>query len=412
MFFFPNSNRHPILEDMVTLLRKLFVKDYEEVEKEKVRLGHGRLAAIFGIITNTILVALKLSAALILAANSGWVFSMALIGDSINNIGDIASSVVTLIGFSMSAKPADKEHPYGHERIEYIAALIVYMLIIAAAVELLKSSLEGAIEGSTTTYDVFSLIVLGVSILLKIFQAYVNFGLGKAISSVALKATAIDSMTDSIATTIVLVCALLTYFFHWGFLDSYMGIAVSLFILYSGIRAAKEAGNPLIGQPASKEFESKIVKEVRSYQEVLGVHDVLCHAYGPTKYFVSLHAEVDAKDNLVSIHDVIDNIEETIREKYGCEITIHIDPIQVGNPEVDRLKEEVQAALKKLDENLAIHDFRIVAGETHTNVIFDCVIPYEKKQLTPDEITAYITQAFQKEKRYNFVIHYDRPYDE
>lgn len=397
---------------MVTLLRRLFIRDYPQVEKESVRLNHGRVAAVFGIITNCILVALKLTAALLLASKSGWVLSMALIGDSINNLGDVASNVVTLIGFSLAAKPADKEHPYGHERIEYIAALIVSMLIIAAAVELMTSSIKGAIAGSTTEYDVFSLIVLGISVALKLLQWWVNRGFSKAINSVALKATSLDSFTDAIATGIVLICALLTYFFNWGFLDSYMGMAVALFILYSGISGIKESSDPLIGQPAKKEFESKIVKEVRNYPEVLGVHDVLCHAYGPTRFFISLHAEVDANDDLVAIHDVIDNIEEDIRTKYGCEITIHIDPIQVGNPEVDELKRKIEESLAALCKDITIHDFRVVKGDTHTNVLFDCVIPYEKYAPKEKDVLARVIKDFEKQGKFSFIIHFDRPYDE
>ena len=397
---------------MVNLLRKLFIKNYQQVDHEDVRIKHGKLAAVFGIITNSILVALKLSAALLLAAKSNWVFSMALIGDTINNLGDIASSAVTLIGFSMASKPADKEHPYGHERVEYIAALIVSMLIIAAALELGLSSIKEIINGSTADYDVYSIIVLGVAILLKLFQSYVNRSLGKVISSVALKATALDSLTDAIATTIILVCALLSYFLKWSFLDPYAGIAIALFIIYSGIKMIKESSDPLIGQPASKEFEAKIIKEVRSYPEILGVHDVLCHAYGPTKFFVSLHAEVDAKNELAKIHDVIDNIEEDIRGKFGCEITIHLDPIQVGDPETDALKEQIGKALLSLDDQLSIHDLRIVKGDTHTNVLFDCVIPYDKKKLTESEIFSYIKEAFKDEPKYNFIVHFDRPYDE
>ena len=397
---------------MVNLLRKLFIKNYQQVDHEDVRIKHGKLAAVFGIITNSILVALKLSAALLLAAKSNWVFSMALIGDTINNLGDIASSAVTLIGFSMASKPADKEHPYGHERVEYIAALIVSMLIIAAALELGLSSIKEIINGSTADYDVYSIIVLGVAILLKLFQSYVNRGLGKVISSVALKATALDSLTDAIATTIILICALLSYFLKWSFLDPYAGIAIALFIIYSGIKMIKESSDPLIGQPASKEFEAKIIKEVRSYPEILGVHDVLCHAYGPTKFFVSLHAEVDAKNELAKIHDVIDNIEEDIRGKFGCEITIHLDPIQVGDPETDALKERIGKALLSLDDQLSIHDLRIVKGDTHTNVLFDCVIPYDKKKLTESEIFSYIKEAFKDEPKYYFIVHFDRPYDE
>lgn len=397
---------------MVNVLRKLFIKNYEQVEREDVRIEHGKLAAVFGIITNSILVALKLSAALLLAAKSNWVFSMALIGDTINNLGDIASSAVTLIGFSMASKPADKEHPYGHERVEYIAALIVSMLIIAAALELGLSSVKEIINGSTADYDVYSIVILGVAILLKLFQSYVNKSLGNVISSVALKATALDSLTDAIATTIILICGLLSYFLKWSFLDPYAGIAIALFIIYSGIKMIKESSDPLIGQPASKEFESKIIKEVRIYPEILGVHDVLCHAYGPTKYFVSLHAEVDAKNELAKIHDVIDNIEEDIRQKFGCEITIHLDPIQVGDPETKALKERIGEALLRLDEKLSIHDLRIVKGDTHTNVLFDCVIPYDKKKLTESEIFSCVKEAFQDEPKYCFIVHFDRPYDE
>ncbi len=397
---------------MVNLLRKLFIKNYEQVEHEAVRIKHGKLAAVFGIITNSILVILKLSAALLLAAKSNWVFSMALIGDTINNLGDIASSAVTLIGFSMASKPADKEHPYGHERVEYIAALIVSMLIIAAALELGLSSIKEIINGSTADYDVYSIVILSVAILLKLFQSYVNKSLGNVISSVALKATALDSLTDAIATTIILICGLLSYFLKWSFLDPYAGIAIALFIIYSGIKMIKESSDPLIGQPASKEFESKIIKEVRNYPEILGVHDVLCHAYGPTKYFVSLHAEVDAKNELAKIHDVIDNIEEDIRQKFGCEITIHLDPIQVGDPETEALKERIGKILLKLDEKLSIHDLRIVKGDTHTNVLFDCVIPYDKKKLTECEVFSYVKEAFKDEPKYCFIVHFDRPYDE
>ena len=409
---FLTQESSPIVWLMVTLLRKFFIKNYSQVEKESVRIKHGKLAAIFGIITNAILVGLKFSAAMLLAAKSNWVFSMALLGDTINNLGDIASSAVTLIGFSLASKPADKEHPYGHERIEYIAALIVSMLIIAAALELGLSSIKEIINGSSADYDLYSLIILGVAIFLKLFQSYVNRGLGNVISSVALKATALDSLTDAIATTVVLVCALLSYFFKWSFLDPYAGIAIALFIIYSGIKMIKESSDPLIGQPASKEFEAKIVKEVRTYPDILGVHDVLCHAYGPTKYFVSLHAEVDARNELAKIHDVIDNIEEGVREKFGCEITIHLDPIQVGDAETEELKTRIGETLKGLDQNLSIHDLRIVKGDSHTNVLFDCLIPYDEKKLSEAMIFDCVKEAFKDEPKYCFVIHFDSPYDE
>ena len=412
MFFFPNSKlRTYSNRRMVNLLRKIFIKNCNDTGQEKVRIAHGKLGAAFGIITNSLLVGLKLSAALLLASRSNWVFSMALLGDTINNLGDIASSAVALIGFSLASKPADKEHPYGHERIEYIAALIVSMLILAAALELLFSSIKAIVGGANASYDLYSLIVLGIAVALKLMQAYVNQKLGSIISSVTLKATAIDSLTDAIATSVILVCAILSYTLGWGFLDPYVGIAVSLFIGCSGIKMIKEASDPLIGQPASKDFEMAIIDEVKKHAEVLGVHDVLCHEYGPTKRFVSLHAEVDSRNDLTAIHDVIDQIEEDVRQKFSCEITIHLDPIQVGDKETEELKKRVADSLSSLDPKLTIHDFRAIKEDAHVNVLFDCLIPYDSQKLTEAQIFAHIRKTFQGEN-YNFIVHFDRPYDE
>jgi cation diffusion facilitator family transporter len=397
---------------MVTWLRKLFVKDYEKVDQERVRAAHGKLAAWFGIITNFLIAGMKLTVAIILAAQDNWVFPMALIADAVNNFSDMGSSIVTLVGFKMASKPADKEHPFGHERIEYIAGLIVALIVVVLAIELFRDSLTKVIGNTTTSYDTLAIIILGVSVLLKLFQSYVNRGIGKAIDSLPLKATALDSFTDAIATTLIMVSAILSLTMGWNFLDGYMGIAVSLFVAYSGIRMMKETMGPLIGEAQDKDFVNKIVHDVMSHPEIKGVHDVLCHSYGPTKYFVSLHAEVDQNQKLNEIHDVIDNVEEEIKKKYGCDITIHMDPIAVGDPIVDALKAEVGDELKSISAELKFHDFRIVKGPTHTNIIFDVVLPFDQN-ITEPMVRTHLQRRFEnRDTQYKFVIHFDRPFTE
>jgi cation diffusion facilitator family transporter len=405
---------------MVTFLRKLFIKNYENVNDEHVRMEHGRLAAWFGIISNLILVAMKLTVAIIIAANLAAVSTtgatvmsllpMALVGDAINNLSDMASSIVTLVGFKISSKPADKEHPFGHERIEYIAGLVVSSIVIILAVELFRDSLEKIIAGSRVTYDLTTIIILAASVLIKLLQAYFNYGMGKAINSEALKATALDSTTDSIATFSVMISGILSLYVGWDFLDGYMGIVVALFVLYSGIKMVKSTADPLIGESNNKDIEAEVVHDVLSHKDIKGVHDVIVHSYGPTKYFVSLHAEVDQTMAMIDAHDIIDNIEEEIRHKYHVEITIHMDPIAVGDPEVDKLKAEVKDELRAIAHDLAFHDFRVVKGPTHTNVIFDVVLPYDEK-ITEQLILQRLQDHFAgRPTKYYFVIHFDRPF--
>lgn len=395
---------------MVTLLRRLFIRDYEKVENDKVRTAHGKLAAWFGIVTNLLIAGMKLAIAILLASQSNWIFPMALIGDAANNFSDMGTSIVTLIGFKMSSKPADKEHPFGHQRIEYIAGLIVSIIVVVLAVQLFRDSITKIFANSQTAYDLLSVIILGVSIVLKLIQCYVYRKLGKLINSLPLKATSIDSFTDSIATTFIMVSGILSLTLHWDFLDGYMGTAVSLFVAYSGIKMMKETANPLIGEAVDKDFVDKVKAEVKKYPEVIGIHDFLCHAYGPTKYFVTFHAEVDQNQKMTEIHDVIDNIEDDIRKKFGCEVTIHMDPIAVGDPEVDALKAEVEDELKSIAPELKPHDFRIVKGQTHTNIIFDVVIPYEDA-ITEPMVRTHLQRRFEKRAtKYYFVIHFDRPF--
>ncbi len=404
---------------MVTLLRKLFIKDYQNVNDEAVRSKHGFLAAVFGIISNLILVTMKLAVAFILAANIVnenpqakllSVLPMALIGDAINNLGDMASSIVTLIGFKIASKPADKEHPFGHERIEYIAGLIVSAIVMVLSLSLFRDSLSKVIDKQTVQYDLITVIILGISVLIKGIQGYFNYGMGKAISSTALKATSLDSLTDAIGTFLIMLSGILSLALKWNFLDGYMGLLISVFVFYSGVKMMKETSDPLIGEGNNATIQKEVVDDVLSHSSIKGVHDVLCHSYGPTKYFVSLHAEIDQKMDIVTAHELIDEIEEEIRRKFHCEITIHMDPIAVGDPLTDEIKTKVKDVLLRLDANIGIHDFRIVKGEKNTNVIFDIVTPFDEK-LTESDILDALNAAMNDETHhYSFLIHFDHPF--
>lgn len=405
---------------MVTLLRKLFIKNYQNVSDEKVRARHGFLAAIFGIVSNFVLVALKLTVAFLLAVNIVKenptqtiiaVLPMALIGDAINNLSDMSSSLVTLVGFKAASKPADKEHPFGHERIEYIAGLVVSTIVLVLGVELFRSSLEKVIAGELVQYELITVIILAISVAIKGIQTYFNFSMGKAISSGALKATALDSLTDAIGTFFIMISGILSLTLKWNFLDGYMGILISVVVFYSGIKMLKETANPLIGEGNNKTIQKEIVNDLLSHPEIKGVHDVLCHSYGPTKYFVSLHAEVDQKMNIVAAHEIIDSIEEEIRQKFHCEITIHMDPIAIGDPLTDELKRKVIDVLASLDPKIGIHDFRLVKGEKNTNVLFDIVTPFDET-LKEADILDELNRAFNNEgeNHYSFIIHFDHPF--
>ena len=390
---------------MITLLRKIFIKNYDKVNDPKVREKHGLLASIGGIFTNIILFVIKL----IIGIFAG---SMAIISDAINNLTDLISCVVSLFGFKLANKPADEDHPYGHERLEYITGMIVSFIIIAVGIVLGFTSIKSLINKDIDpTFTIASFIVLGVAIIGKVLLGLFYNGIGNAINSVSIKASRQDSFNDAISTTIVLIATIIKFYIpNLWWLDPALSIAISLFILYSGIKLVGETVSPLIGLTPDSEFVQSVTKEVLSNKEILGVHDVICHSYGPSKIFMTLHAEVDGYANIMEIHDVIDNIEMSVGKKFGVEITIHMDPIDTKNSEIPLLKEKIKEVLDSLDKNISFHDLRLVAGPTHTNVLFDIVIPnYLKKE--KEKIIKNLHKNIKSiDKKYNLVIKIDSKY--
>ncbi len=389
---------------MLNFFRKLFIKDYNNLTNFKVRQAHGKLASFIGVFSNLFLFVIKLIIGIISS-------SIAIIADSINNLSDMVSSVITLIGFKLSMMPADKEHPYGHQRIEYIAGFVVSIIILFVGGQLGYSSVLKIMdkENNSTKITLITIIILIISIMVKIWQAFFNKRIGKLINSVALIATAQDSLNDVIATTFILIGASITYFTGYN-LDGYLGIAVSLFIIYSAIRLLKDTMNPLIGISIDSDFVQSIIKEIKNYSCVLGLHDIQCHSYGPTKCFMTIHVEVSSCQNLLDVHDEIDNIERKIYKKFGVELTIHIDPVEDKNEEVMELRNFIILKMNEINKELSLHDFRVVKGKTHTNLIFDLVVSRKIKD-SYEDITKKFEQAIlELDGVYHLVIHYDNDY--
>ena len=360
---------------MITLLSKLIIKNYKDVTAPKVRLQYGVLCGAVGIFFNIILFTGKLIAGTLTG-------SIGITADAFNNLSDAGSSVITLVGFRLSDAKADKEHPFGHGRFEYIAGLIVSMAILLMGFELAKTSVEKIIHPEDVTFSFLALGVLITSILTKLYMFFYNRGIGKKIDSAAMRATALDSFSDVAATSTVLLSTLIGKWTGWR-IDGYAGLAVALFILYTGVRAAKETVSPLLGQPPAQEFVDKIEQIVISQDGIVGVHDLVVHDYGPGRRMISLHAEVPADGNMILLHDTVDNLEKLLRKECGCEAVIHMDPIEMNNAETNRLREETRSILAEIDESLTLHDFRVVPGSTHTNLVFDVVVPFEFPM--PDE---------------------------
>ncbi len=396
---------------MVTILRKFFIKNYKNTNEEKVREAHGKLASVFGIVSNLVLFGIKLFAGILSA-------SISIIADSINNLSDMGSSLITLIGFKLASAPADEEHPYGHQRIEYISGLVVSIIILFVGGSLLKTSIEKMIGYTPTTVTnsviYISIGILATSILIKMWQAYFNYRMGKIINSVALKATSKDSLNDCISTSALLIGNIVLLFVKdMPFsLDGLLGILVSLFILISGIKLIKETINPLIGVSTNEEFVQKILQVIKEESLVLGYHDLVCHMYGPTKCFMTLHVEVDGNLKMMVVHEAIDDLERKVREQFGVELTIHMDPIEIDNEITNELRRRVKETIKEIHPNLSMHDFRVVLGDTHTNLIFDLVRPY-KFEYSDEQILRMLQDKFKEgETKYYFVIDFDYSFND
>ena len=353
---------------MITLLSRIFLRG--ERSEEQTRSAYGKLCGIVGIFLNLLLFAGKFFAGLL----SG---SIAVTADAFNNLSDAGSSVVSLVSFRISEQKPDAKHPYGHGRIEYIAGLIISAVIIIMAYELIKDSVGKIIHPEETEWSVVVLVILIASILVKCYMAFYNARLGKRYDAAALRATAIDSLSDCVATTVVLLCTVLSHLFGWK-IDGYAGVLVGGFILLAGIRAAKEVINPLLGEPPEKEYVDSIEQLVLAFDPaILGVHDLMVHDYGPGRRVISLHAEVPAEGNILELHDIIDNLEHRLCTDLGCIATIHMDPVVTGDPRVDELRYAVTDILASIDERISMHDFRVVFGPSHTNLIFDIVLPFD-----------------------------------
>lgn len=378
---------------MITLLAKIFIKDTED--KSKLREAYGMLCGIVGVCLNIILFVGKFLA-------GTFSNSIAITADAFNNLSDAGSSVVTLLGFKLAGAKPDTEHPFGHGRIEYISGLVVAAAILLMGYELIRDSIGKILHPEETEFTVLVAVILIASILVKLYMAYYNRSVGKKLDSTAMKAVATDSLSDTVATTVVLLASVFTHFTGIK-IDGYCGLVVGFLVGYAGFDAARETLNPLLGQPPAREFVEKIDEIVMSHPEVCGMHDLIVHDYGPGRQMISLHAEVPSEGNILELHDVIDNIETELRRELGCEATIHMDPIVTSDEHVSETKSAMVSLIKSIDEELSIHDFRMVTGESHTNLIFDVLAPFNFR-LTDEELLTEILQDVQEHFGENYYV--------
>lgn len=355
---------------MTDLLIKLFIKENKKQDDPKVRGEYATLASGTGITVNIFLSIVKLIVGLI--ANS-----ISIVSDALNNITDIGSSLVTMIGFKLSQKSSDKDHPWGHGRMEYITGFIVDMLIILVGFELFKSSIDKIIHPELPNINTITIILLVVAIFAKLWLFLFYKKIAKIIDSAALKGASYDSISDTISTTAVLASAIVAKFASVS-IDGFVSLLVSIFILITGFKATKEMIDMLIGTAPDKEFVKDIYKFVERYKEIVGIHDIMIHDYGPGRKIVSFHAEVPADGNICEVHDIIDGIEQEMFKKFGCITTIHMDPIVVNDEEINNMKKTVERVVKGINSNYSIHDFRMTNGGKRINVIFDLVVPFEE----------------------------------
>ena len=388
---------------MITLLSKIFIKQHDDTDINKTRSSYGKLCGIVGIILNVFLFIIKIVAGMISGAIS-------VMSDAFNNLTDAGSSLITLLGFRLSEQKPDKDHPFGHGRFEYISGFVVSIIILLVGFELAKTSFERIVTPVNVEFSYIAVIILVCAIVVKGYMAFYNFSIGRKIGSAAMKATGVDSLSDTVATSVVLICMFVALYTNLN-IDAYCSLAVSLFIMYSGLKSAKETIDPLLGTPPEEAFINSIYSIVLSHSEIIGVHDLVVHDYGPGRLMISLHAEVDASSDMITVHDIIDNVEKELCERLNCSAVIHMDPVETDNEIINTLKEKITKSIFEIDERLSIHDLRTVSGPTHTNIIFDIVVPFDFTKSDSELKKELEILVSEFDKNYYTVINIDRSYN-
>lgn len=388
---------------LTEILIKSFIKDKDNVRDKQIRQNYGYLGGFTGIVCNVALSVSKIVIGLM-------VNSIAITADAVNNLSDAASSIITLVGFKITNKPADREHPFGHARIEYISAMVVSFMVILVGFEFLKSSFERIRNPQVMKFDMIAFSVLLLSIGVKLWLGRFYKNIGKRIGSKTMEASAVDSMSDVITTSVV-AASLLTSRWITFPIDGYIGLLVSAFIMYSGINLTRDTLSPLLGEAPEPEFITDITEKTLSYEGIIGVHDMIVHNYGPGRCVVSLHAEIPAKMDIMKAHDIIDMAEQEISEAMDIHMVIHMDPINTDDKLVQDTQRKVMEIITGLHEELTIHDFRVVGGEEHMNLIFDLVVPYEYDEKMAKKLSQQVSSAIKANyKNYNAIIYTDRAY--
>lgn len=385
----------------MNFLVRRFIKNYQDTKDANVRTNVGKLSGIVGIFSNLFLFVIKFVIGTI-------VHSVSIQADGVNNLTDAGSNIISILSFHLANKPADKDHPFGHERTETIASLFVGILILVLGFETAKESISKVIHPGSIDFRIASVIILLISIIVKFWMYAYNKKLSKTYDSSLLEATALDSISDVCGTTAVLVSTLLSPVLHFN-LDGYMGIVVSGIILYGAYGLLRDMINSLIGEAPDPELVHNIVDRIMAHPAILGVHDMMLHNYGPNKIFASAHVEVDSSKDIFETHDHIDNIEREVKENMNIDLVLHMDPVKVNDPETELYRAKVVEAIHQIDPKWGFHDFRIVSGPTHVNLVFDLVIPFEEKY-SQEEIEAMLLKHIQSDKKIYFVPTIDHPY--
>ena len=387
---------------MISFLIKRLIKNSEDIRNPEVRRQYGALCSLVGISLNICLFAGKYLA----GAISG---SIAIMADAFNNLSDAGSSLITLIGFKFAGMKPDKEHPFGHGRIEYLSGLAVSLAIILMGIELGRTSVEKILSPEPVETTPVSIGILVASIAVKLYMNRYNRNVGRRIDSAAMKATAADSLSDAAATSVVLLAMLVLHFTGIN-IDGWCGVLVALFIIYAGYGAAKDTLSPLLGQPPDQDLINEIRRITLSHKEIIGIHDLVVHDYGPGRLMISLHGEVPGNGNIFELHDVIDQAEKELKEKLGCDAVIHMDPVETDNETIRTVRSEVAALVKQIDGGITIHDFRMVSGPTHTNLIFDAVVPFGLKKSDQEVVEEIRRRVKEKWDNYYAVVSVDHGY--